>query len=220
MRASMSAKGPDQTAAVAALLREIAGTGEFATIVYNGGTHHGEPRVIAPLSISGRLHFVAVEQGSTARKTYRIDRVASVVLADARSVVNASATHAPVPAPRYASWAQPPDLPELSSLAQYVEHCRGELIASGWYLHEHERSIAVGGFFKNGAPKRTQCIWLRYLDAEEQGSSLARPWRLDSWRQDMGRTFPDLNTAFGVFLGEIRASDALHAKGCFTRPGR
>ena len=100
-------------------------------------------------------------------------------------------------------------VPALGQLEAYTEHYRSDLAARGWQLRLEPGSLSAGGFFKSGQPKRTRSVWLRQFEPV---------WRIDSWRQETGRHFRDLQTAFGHFLAEVYASHPLQAKGCFTRP--
>jgi hypothetical protein len=71
--------------------------------------------------------LVAVEPGSRVNKTYKLDKIASVELANGLRATNEQAIP-PTVAPAL------PEIPNLNTLAEYVEHFRAELIGAGWHL--------------------------------------------------------------------------------------
>jgi hypothetical protein len=99
-------------------------------------------------------------------------------------------------------------------------------------LHQTSDSFGVGTCFKNGKPKKTPSVWLRYIDptqeevfdletqeilcVEKELTGNERPWRVDSWRLKAGKTYHDLHSAFAMFVQEVRASDPSTAKGAFS----
>lgn len=223
------------------LLRRVIGSGEVATIAYNGGTRPGQARAVVPLSLStGEL--VAAEPHSSVNKTYKVNLIAWVELSSGQRASNPNVLPPSAPKPP----ARVPDAPHLPSLAAYIEHYRAELIGAGWHLFEEADSFAVGSRFKSGKPKKTPSIWLRYLAPSPEStaprasialmlSSLSpgelvtsverieyertrkpRPWRVDSWRLPMGKTFAELQPAFSLFVDEVRLSDPATAKGAFS----
>jgi hypothetical protein len=119
--------------------------------------------------------------------------------------------------------------PAFSSLAAYAEHFRDQLIQQGWCVHKGPHQLAVGGRFKNGAPKKTPSIALACHDGghswvwdDDAGmmvqraivsSEQSRPWRVDSWRFTEGRRFKLLTAAAEVFLTEVFDSDPTIARG-------
>jgi hypothetical protein len=124
------------------------------------------------------------------------------------------------------------DVPILDSVAAYAEYFAPELTARGWHIHETADSVGAGTCFKNGKPKKTPSVWLRYIEhtndyvfEPDSGEVVTitreltgreRPWRVDSWRLNAGKTFRDLPQAVAAFIEEVRASDAAIAKGAFS----
>jgi len=206
-------------ASVTELLRSIAGSGETVTLVYNAGSRPGQARSIVPVSVSND-GLIAVEPGSHVNKTYKLDRIASVELANGLRATNEQAT------PPVASALR--DVPDLKTLGEYVEHFRSELSGAGWHLYEEEGSVGIAARFKNGKPKKIPSVLIRYfdrstevvfdLDAEElktvprELTGRERPWRVDSWRFKEGKTLAELQHAFALFLAEARASNPATAK--------
>lgn len=230
------------SSSIVSTIRRILGAGEVVTIAYNGGRKPGEPRSVVPQSISTDA-LVATEPGASVSKTYRLDLIAWVELSSGQRVINPAVLPpaAPKPPARVI-----PDIPQLPTLAAYVEHYRAELIATGWHLYEAADSFGVGSRFKSGKPKATPSIWLRYfppsaasvtpriesialvlstsqdgdlvtdLERTEKPAPPARPWRLDSWRLPTGKTFVELQPAFAFFIDEVRHSEPATAKSAFS----
>ncbi len=221
------------------LLRAASESGEIVTIVYNRGSRPGMARTVVVGSVS-RQSLRVWEQG--VEKTYNPDYIASVQLSSGESATNPEVLPppAPKPPPRVV-----PDVPGLPSLAAYITHYRSELEAAGWHLHEEPNGFGVCTRFKNGKPKKTPSVLLRYLEPSPQDpGSLAdvklvlsvgadgkldtrtetveraprqpRPWRIDSWRLPTGKTFRELQPAFALFIDEVRLSDPATAKGAFS----
>jgi hypothetical protein len=206
------------------LLRSVAGSGETVTLVYNAGSRPGQARSVVPISVTDE-NLVVVEPGSHVNKTYKLDKIASVELANGSCATNEQAT-VPVVAPAL------PDVPIFKTLAEYVEHFRAELIGAGWYLYEEDGLLGIATRFKNGKPKKTASIMIRYFDrstevvfdleAEDlrtiprELTGRERPWRVDSWRFKDGKTFVELQRAFAIFMAEARASDPSSAKGVWA----
>lgn len=194
------------------------------TLVYNAGSRPGQARSVVPISVTDD-GLVAVEPGSRVNKTYKLDRIASVELANGSRATNEQATP-PVVAPAL------PDVPNLKTLAEYVEHFRAEFIGAGWHLYEEDGSFGIATRFKNGKPKKTPSVMIRYFDrstevvfdleAEElrtiprELTGRERPWRVDSWRFKEGETVAELERAFALFIAEARASDPATAKGVWS----
>ena len=123
-------------------------------------------------------------------------------------------------------------MPALKTLAEYVAYFRSELAVAGWHLYEEEGSFGVATRFKNGKPRKTPCVLIRYfdrstetvfdLDAEELRSmpreltGRERPWRVYSWRFKEGKTLRELQQAFALFMEEARASDPATAKNLWA----
>ena len=210
-------------ASVTELLRSIAGSGATVTLVYNAGSHPGQARSVVPVSVSND-ELVAVEPGSRVNKTYKLDRIASVELANGLRAANEQVTPPVVSAL--------PDVPDLKTLAQYIEHFRSELIGAGWHLYEEEGSFGIATRFKNGKPKKTASVLIRYFDrstevvfdleAEElktvprELTGREKPWRVDSWRFKEGKTMAELQRAFAHFMAEARASNLATAKSVWA----
>jgi hypothetical protein len=181
--------------------------------------------LVVPVSVSDD-GLVAVEPGSRVNKTYKFDKIASVELANGLRATNEQATP-PTVAPAL------PEVPNLNTLAEYVEHFRAELIGAGWHLCEEEDgSFGIATRFKNGKPKRTPSVMIRFFDRsnevvfdlEAEGlrtisrdfTGRERPWRVDSWRFKEGKTLAELHRAFAMFMAEARASDPSTAKGVWA----
>lgn len=211
-------------ASVTELLRSVAGSGESVTLVYNAGSRPSQARPVVPVSVTDK-GLVAVEAGSRINKTYKLDLIASVELANGSRATNEQAT-LPTLAPAL------PEVPNLKTLPEYVEHFRAELTAAGWHLYEEEGSFGVAARFKNGKPKKTPSVMIRYFDrstevvfdlnAEElktvprELTGRERPWRVDSWRFKEGKTVAELQRAFALFLAEARASNLATAKSVWA----
>ena len=117
------------------------------------------------------------------------------------------------------------------ALAYHAQPYRAELLAAGWHLYEEE-GFGISGRFKNGKPKKTPSVWIRYFDRStenvldlESGEFVTitreftrqpRPWRVDSWRFAEGKSLADLPAAFALFLEEAGASDPFTAKGVWA----
>ena len=211
-------------ASVTELLRSIAGSGETVTLVYNAGSRPGQARPVVPVSVTDGA-LVSVEPGSRVNRTYKLDRIASVELSNGSRATNEQATPPDI-APAL------PDVPNLKTLTEYVEHFRAELTAAGWHLYEEDGSFGIATRFKNGKPKKTPCVMIRYFDrstevvfdleAEElktvprELTGRERPWRIDSWRFKEGKTLAELQPASALFMAEARASDPTTAKGVWA----
>ena len=149
------------------LLRRVIGSGEIVTIAYNGGSRPGQARPVVPLSLSS-TGLVATEQGSSVDKTYKLSLIAWVELSSGERAVNPDVLP---PAALKPPARVIPDVPNLPSLVAYVEHYRAELTAAGWHLYEEADSFGVGTRFKNGKPKKTPSVWLRYLLPDPESST-------------------------------------------------
>ena len=203
---------------IAELLRTVTGSGQVVTIAYNGGSRPGQARQVVPVSLSD-VELIAFEQGSRTNKRYKMPLIASVELSN-----GLRATTAVEP------WSS--DFPRLETLAAYARRFRSELDAAGWYICEDETSLGVATYFKNGKPKKTPTVLIRYFDPSteteldldsgderivpKKTTGHERPWRVDSWRFKVGRTFSQLERAFALFIEEARASDPATAKPIFS----
>ena len=190
--------------------------------MYNAGSRPGVARSVLPLSLT-ESELVAVESGSTTKKTYRLDRVVSVSLSNGASASNVQADPAPVALP---------DVPLFGSLGEYAEHFKAELAAAGWHVCQESDSFGIATRFKNGKPKKTPSVLIRYfdrstelvfdMDSQEQRTvpraltGHERPWRVDSWRFKEGKAVRELRHAFAVFIAEARASSPTTAKNLWA----
>jgi len=173
-----------------------------------------------PLSVTD-VRLVAVEPGSRINKTYKLDSIASVELADGSLATNEQAT------PPTTTTALP-EVPNLKTLTEYVEHFRPELVAAGWHLYEDPESFGIATRFKNGKPKKSPAIKICYFDRSTEVvfdpdanqlktvprelTGRERPWRVDSWRFKDGKTLSELQRAFAIFMAEARTIDSNDAK--------
>ena len=211
---------------VEGLLRSVVGTGEIVTVVYNGGSHPGQPRKIVPVALRAD-EIVIAEPGVDLHKHYKLNKIASVELGNGTRADNPQAIHDPEPS-----------APALDSLSQYAEHFGPELRATGWNVISTDTELAIGGYFKNGKPRRSTLVSVNYREPTEDpgaGShvssfeiafvagmedslrthpmadpasphvSYTRPWRVDSPRLKQGRTFKDIRAAVSLFIDEVRA---------------
>lgn len=198
-------------------LRDACAAGHVLTIAYAGGSNPGTPREVIPLSCSDtQLEARDVHAGIA--KQYRLEKILWIEAGGVR-VERAQ----PTPSR---------SLPSLQSLAEYSSHLRDELQSLGWCIHEGETSYAVGGYFKNGKPRRTPSISIAFFDRTTESkydlatgepvevprdlSGHERPWRVDSWRYKAARTFSSLPTAMWEFYNEVLASDPRDARGMFA----
>jgi len=210
-------------ASVTELLHSVAGLGEIVTLVYNAGSRPGQARTLIPVSVSGD-QLVAVEPGAGIKKTYKLDRIASVELSSGLCAEN---QHAAPPTPAL------PEVPLFSTLAEYVEHFRSELTRAGWHLYEEDDAFGIATRFKNGKPRKTSCVLIRYFDrstevvfdldteklrtVDRELTGRERPWRVDSWRFKEGKSVRELRHAFALFMAEVRASDPATTQNLWAR---
>lgn len=209
-------------ATVAELLRSVAGSGELVSLVYSAGRRPGVARSVVPLFLTEN-ELVAVEPDSTTKKTYRLDRVVSVSLSHGASASNVQADPEPVALP---------EVPLFGSLGEYAEYYKAELVVAGWHIAEEIDSFGIATRFKNGKPKKTPSVLIRFfdrstelvfdMDSQEQRAvprvltGHERPWRVDSWRFREGKAVRELRHAFAVFIAEARASRPATAKNLWA----
>jgi len=209
-------------ATIAELLRSTVGSGGLVSLVYNAGGRPGVVRSVVPLSLT-ESELVAVELGSTTEKTYRLDRIASVSLSNGTSASNIQTDPAPVALP---------EVPLCGSLGEYAEYFKAELAAAGWHICEESDSFGIATRFKNGKPKKTPSVQIRYFDRStelvfdmdnqeprtvpRELTGHERPWRVDSWRFKEGKAVRELRRAFAVFIAEARASSPATAKNLWA----
>jgi hypothetical protein len=199
-------------------LQASIGTGEILSLAYAGGSRPGESREIVVLGMT-KDELEGVEQGSSIRKRYKLDKVLWVAPLEGGRIENIRAQSAL-------------HLLRLESLSEYAALLRPELESAGWHIHQDDCSLGVGGFFKNGKPKKTPSIAVRYFDrstelawdtelndfveVKRELTGRERPWRVDSWRFKEGKAFGELHKAMTVFLEEVRASSAVESSGMFA----
>jgi hypothetical protein len=123
-------------------------------------------------------------------------------------------------------------IPALDSLPAYADYFRAELEAAGWHVHQETHLLGVGGYFKNGKPKKTLSVAIQFMDrstdfefdletgdfveVKKISTGRERPWRVDSWRFREGKTYGRLGSAIEKFLEEVHASDAKDSKGMYA----
>jgi hypothetical protein len=121
---------------------------------------------------------------------------------------------------------------KLKTLDEFAKVLNDHFQSIGWYVHNEKDFFGVGTFFKNGKPKKTPSIAIRYFDpsykeifdadsgemvqVKKELTGRERPWRVDSWRFENGRTFSSLDSAMDIFLLEVRESDPATAKGMYA----
>jgi hypothetical protein len=209
--------------ALTEFLQQVAGTGEQITIAYGGGSRPGEPRPLYIIACS-ESEFKAYEGDTRHVKTYKIPKVLWAEDSAGNHVTNEEE--------HLRSFRV--TLPKFESLEEYAAHLRPEFEKAGWHIHSEPNLFGVGVYFKNGKPKKTPSVAIRYFDPKDEDdafytstgmndASLAsgitgreRPWRVDSWRFKEGKTFKKLHAAMEVFVHEVRASDPKEAKGMFA----
>lgn len=201
---------------------------DIVSLAYAGGSRPGSVRDVVVISLHDS-YFSGREVGAVgfARKNYRLDRILWLEDSSGRRVEGGNVVR---------DETSSIQVPELDSLVEYADYLRGGLEQAGWHVHESEHLFGVGSYFKNGKPKKTPSIAITYCDRPTElmwdfdGNEIAkvervatgreRPWRLDSWRFDAGRTYALLHHAVKKFLEEIIASDPSQAKGLYFGHGR
>jgi hypothetical protein len=188
------------------------GSGEIITIAYAGGHEPGATREVVAIKCDDSA-LVAAASALEPAKTFKLDKILWAQAGDVR-VENPTAQ--PVP--------RPDTFPVFETLSQYTAHFRGDYKRAGWHIHDSEdgSSFGVGGFFKNGKPKKTATVGIGYYEPGDMifnphsgeaefvrraPSSRDRPWRVDSWRYKQGKTFHSLRDAVRAFHEEVLASD-------------
>jgi len=123
-------------------------------------------------------------------------------------------------------------IPQYESISSFADEYRDTLAELGWHIHEEKDFFAVGGYFKNGKPRKTPSVAISFFDRSTEEvfdgtindfvevnrelSGRERPWRVDSWRFREGKTFSLLQSALQLFLQEVRDSDHENSKGMFA----
>lgn len=161
------------TISVEELLRSVAGSSEIVTVVYNGGSHPGQARKTVPLSV-GDGNVILAEDGADFHKSYKLSTIASVELSSGKRAENRDATRDPEPS-----------APAMETLSQYAEFFGSELRAAGWNVISTDEQLAVGGYFKNGKPRRSMLVSIAYHEPalNQCGRFRADPRRLQRGRQ-------------------------------------
>jgi len=201
-------------------LQAMAGTGEIVKIAYGGGSRPGEVRQLIIASCSDS-DFRAYEEGSSQTKQYKIHKVIWVEDSHGRKIT-------------YKDNVQffESALPRFETLEEYVDLLKSEFESAGWYVYKSNDLFGVGICFKNGKPKKTPSIAIRYIDRskdlvwnlekndfieiKKEPTGRERPWRVDSWQLKEGKSFSMLHSAMELFVNEVRASDLQQAKGMFA----
>lgn len=91
------------------------------------------------------------------------------------------------------------------------------LESQGWHVVVEPDSVGICRFFKNGKPRKTPVVLLRFIEWTEENECdavtgeitfikrrSARPYRLESVRFGQAKTFAILNSAVMAFLDEAR----------------
>ena len=202
-------------ASVVEVLAEAVANHAAIHIIYNGGSKPGAKRPVIPVNIMGGVLF-AREPGLPQEKSFKIAKIATVILPDGRSVDNALVK--PVEVRTFAT-------PVLSSLAEYVSLLKPQYVAAGWNVFDEEHRLGVGRFAKNGTPRKHPCISVQFMDRSEVVSldfetgelvtekkaltGRERPWRVESERQPQAKAFSELHVAMEYFATEVAASSAI-----------
>jgi hypothetical protein len=197
------------------LLRAVAGSGEIVAIGYNAGSRPGAVREVVPLRVSGS-ELVATDPNSDVEKRYKLEFISSLQLSSGESVENPAVRPA---APRGPVW---PDVPTFETLREYADHFVDEFRAAGWYVHRSETLLGVGGFYKNGNPRKSPSISIWFSDRStetvfdwesgemksviRQLTGRERPWSVMSSRPGSAKSLSRLPDAFAAFLAEVRAA--------------
>lgn len=201
-----------------AALRQAAETGKTITLAYGAGSRPGKERdlVIAACTDSEIRVF---EKGSRFPKSYKLTKVLWVLDESGHKILNQ---------PSIETFNQ--QIPAFQSIADYDNHFRAEFENVGWLVEgDGAEFFSVGTYFKNGKPRKTPSVLIAYYDPSlredldidgsgdiiyvpHQVSGNERPWRVDSWRFEQGKTFKNLQFALEVFTDEVRASDPKTAK--------
>lgn len=123
-------------------------------------------------------------------------------------------------------------IPQYESISSFADEYRDTLAELGWHIHEEVESFGVGGYFKNGKPRKTPSIAIAFfgrsteevfdvtindfIEVKRELTGRERPWRVDSWRFREGKTFSSLSCALQLFLQEVRDSDPENSKDMFA----
>lgn len=194
------------------------GPGTVLTIAYSGGSRPGMPRELVPIACT-ETELEAVEPGSRIKKRYKMDKVIWASIGDVKIVNDCTGESQET-------------IFQYESISSFAEEYRDTLAALGWHIHEEEEFFGVGGYFKNGKPRKTASVAIAFYDrsteevfdetindfveVKRELTGRERPWRVDSWRFREGKTFSSLPSALQLFLQEVRDSDPENSKGMFA----
>lgn len=203
---------------ISEFIRSKIGPGIVLTIAYSGGSRPGMPRELIPIACTD-AELEAVEPGSRIKKRYKLNKVIWVCLGDEK-VSNDDPE------------GLQETIPQYESISSFADEYRDTLAALGWHIHEEEDYFGVGGFFKNGKPRKSPSVAISFFDrsteqvfdetannfieVKRELTGRERPWRVDSWRFREGKTFSLLPSAVQLFLQEVRDSDPESSKGMFA----
>lgn len=190
-------------------LEDVSNTGEIITVAYAGGSRPGEPRKVTITTIDPDK-IRCIEVGQTQSKQYRVDRIIWAEDSSGIRVESEIKSHIQV-------------LPNFDTLKEYADFLMSELEKSGWYIHQEDDLFGVGEFFKNGKPKKTPKISIRYNDpsldieydfetgdfveVKKELTGRERPWRIDSPNFTEGKTYGKLHSAMKIFIEEVNKID-------------
>lgn len=184
-------------------LAVAARAGEVLRVVYHGGSQPGAVREISPI----RVADAEVAARDLATDIVKVFKLAKIELAD-------RGTNAPEYDPTLTDGhADPQTIGDAFDEAKL-----SELEALGWHVVASKDSISTHRFFKNGNPRKTPDVCLAYHefvvddvydddtgDFREEKRRSKRPYRVDSRRFSMGRSFGRIRNARALFLGEAYA---------------
>ena len=201
-------------------IQNVVRTGETITMAYGGGSRPSQARQLI-IASSSETDFRAYENGTNQSKQYKIAKIlwaensTGIKITNDESVMVFEST-----------------TPRFDTLQKYANFLRPDLESVGWYIYQEHDMFGVGTSFKNGQPKKTPSIAVRYIDRTDDVSydfesnsfvdikkeltGRERPWRVDSWRFKEGKSFGLLHTAVELLMDEIKASNPLEAKGMFS----
>jgi hypothetical protein len=201
-------------------LNKVRQTGEVITVAYGGGSNPGSSRKLIIASCSDDS-FRAFDETQRVAKSFKASKVLWIKDHFGNIVTN------PEPVTESA-----PRAADLETLEEYVELLRERFLAQGWHIHQSENFFGVGGYFKNGKPKKTPSIAIAFflpttetvydldkddfVEVERQITGRERPWRVDSHTQKQGKTFSKLQSAMEFFVSEVEDSDPNSDKGMYA----
>jgi len=141
------------------LLQNVAKTGETITIAYSGGSRPGQARQLIIASCS-ETDFRAYENGVSQSKQYKVAKIlwaedsSGIKITNDESVLAFEST-----------------TPRFDTLQEYANFLKSDLESVGWYIYQEHDMFGVGTSFKNGQPKKTPSIAVRYIDRSDDVSN-------------------------------------------------